>query len=147
MILGVSVEDLEKMRNDGPMFHNEFHLPGSFDVNTFIDNWTKFINANIGAIWKLILNEEVAGYFGGMIVPDINDAQLVAQETFWYVKPEHRRSARGLSLLLNFENWAEAMGAKRIIMTHLCNQYSDALRTLYLRRGYTPLEINYVKEL
>lgn len=71
----------------------------------------------------------------------------VAQEVFWWVEPEARGSRDGLKLLQEGERWAEAQGAKAVVMIRLDGMEDDALHRTYTRRGYTAVEHHYVRKL
>lgn len=150
MIQAIKLEDLKSLAEAqilGESFFKECGLPGSFKHEAFIHNWTLFLSTNIGAMWAFVKNDKVVGLLGAILSPDMNDGELVAMETFWYVHPKHRNSIESVKLLMVFELWAQKIGAKRIMMAHLLSSMPKKLASYYERRGYRPLEINYVKEL
>ncbi len=150
MIQPVTLESLKnfvEIKILGPSFFSECGLPGSFKFEAFIHNWTLFLQTNIGAMWTMAKGEKVVGLLGGILAPDMNDGELMAMETFWYVHPDHRNSIESVRLLMTFEIWAREMGAKRVMMAHLLSSMPEKLAAYYERRGYRPLEINYIKEL
>lgn len=148
MIIALTLEDVKNISKDmGDSFYSEAGFPGGFNIEAFLFNWTKLIEANIGVMWKVVLDNKSVAFLGGILMPDINNGDLVATELFWYVHPQHRKGFWGIRLFLTFENWAKSMGAKRITMAHLINKEAETLKKFYQRRGYSPLEIHYVKHL
>lgn len=131
----------------GSTFFKEFHLPGRFIPDTFIKTWTKLLDLKMGAAWSYRLEGHLVGGIGGIIFPDPNDGQLVAMETFWFTHPSHRSGMASIKLYNTFEKWAIEMQARRIVMASLHNDYMMTLRNLYMRMGFKPLDITYVKEL
>lgn len=147
MILGVTVDDLDNLDlNLGEDFFKEKGIPGSFNRKVFVETWKRLLNSNVAALWVTVHEGKITGSLGGLLFPDPNDGELVAQEMFWYVSEQSRKSLDGVRLMLNFESWAKVMGAKRIIMAALVN--SDfKIGELYLAKGYKPVETHYIKIL
>lgn len=150
MIIPVTIQSLKEMKESellGPSFFNECGLPGTFKHEAFLHNWTLFLEKNIGAMWALVKGDKILGVLGGILAPDMNNGDMMAVETFWYVLPEARGSLDSIRLLMTFEIWAQNVGAKRIMMAHLLSSMPEKLKEYYEKRGYRALEINYVKEL
>ena len=66
-------------------------------------------------------------------------------EAMWYVRKEDR--GQGMKLLDAAEDLARTVGCERIHIAHLANREGRVLSRLYKRRGFTPSENFYVKEL
>lgn len=150
MIQAITLDTLKVLADAnmiGESFFKECGLPGKFKYVAFLHNWTLFLEKNIGAMWAFLKDGKPVGLLGGILAPDMNDGELLAVETFWYVMPEHRNSMESIKLLMVFELWARDVGAKRIMMAHLLSSMPEKLASYYEKRGYRPLEINYVKEL
>jgi GNAT superfamily N-acetyltransferase len=70
----------------------------------------------------------------------------VASELLWWVEKEHRNSPVGLRLFNAFESWASC--ADTITVGHYeGTEESETISRLYQRKGYTPMERNYIKEM
>lgn len=149
MILGITREELETLNIDlvANSFFTECQLPGHFCHEAFIHNWKLIFDAKLGAMWKLVIDGKIVGLMGGILSPDMLDGQLIATEAFWYVHPDFRRSKWGLKLIAYFEQWARSCRAQRLIMAHLLVGFPESLAAYYSRKGFRPVEINYVKEL
>ena len=142
MIRKVTTEDLPKMFDLAAEFYSSSEFLEGFDIDIFINNWTKFINTGIGIIW--ILND-FDGCLGAMKYLDVNNGELIATELFWFVSSDKRGD--GIKLLKEFEMWAKTEGCKKIIMVHLTDLMPESVASIYKWHGYKPMEIHYVKEL
>src|SRR3989304_1594017 len=119
-----------------------------FKEDIFIKTWESIYSFDMGKIHGAFYNDkQLCGCIGGIVYPDPNTGDLLATEMFWYVMPEFRKGTVGLRLLDCFENWAKQKKADKIIMVHLSNLQSDRISTLYKRKGYTPIETHYIKEV
>ncbi len=108
-------------------------------------------------LWSLRVCDEKAAIFyeegpdgpigtiAGMLGHSALDGVMEAQESFWFVDPNHR--GNGLMLLDHYEGWARAMGARRLWMMRLDGLRERALDGLYLRRGYRPTERVFCMEV
>lgn len=93
-------------------------------------------------------NEEVIGMLAGMIVPMyFNQDHRNAQEMFWWVKEEHRKSRAGIQLLKVFEKWAIAHGARTIQMGTVARINQSRLAEFYKKQGFEESETYYTKVL
>jgi GNAT superfamily N-acetyltransferase len=94
------------------------------------------------------IDGKVLGVIGGVMFPHWLDAKhIVAQEFFWWCDPEARGTGLGLKLLDAFESFAQANGARTVIMASTSVLAPEKLAKLYQRRGYSPLDVNYSKTL
>lgn len=140
-----SEKDLEKVYEVGASFFNEAKLPGKPVKPVFLETWKTFLSTGVGGILLLERDASVIGVLGFLRYPDPNDGELVVSETFWYVSPTAR--GHGIKLLNKFEELAKAIGAKRIMMAHMLSLMPEEISHLYVRKGYRPLETNYIKEI
>ncbi len=145
MVRLLTVQELPMAAQIGPQFYAEGKLPGKFIPEIFAAKWTAFIEAGIGFIIGLFDGVKLEGCFGALIAGDPNDGELVANEMFWFVKPDSR--GNGLRLFTEYESEARKRGAKRCSMIHLLSLQPEALSRLYERRGYRAIETAYYKEL
>ena len=130
----------------GEAFVREAKFPGGFKVDTFKRNWSMILGRQMGALW-IIKDKQTVGALGAILHPDINDDILVAQETFWFVAPEHRGGTAGIRLLNEFETWAAFRGAKRILVEHLWASMPAKVAKIFERRGYNGVATVHMKVL
>ncbi len=131
----------------GALFYSEAKVPGSFKVNTFLNNWNLLIKMGVGAMWRLDHGERLIGLFGATIAPDMCDGNIIAQECFWYVDKSSRGFVGAINLFRIFVDWAKKVGAARVIVTHLTNSMPEKLKKFYEREGFRVIETNYLREL
>ena len=83
-----------------------------------------------------------------VLFPAYMDAQTVlAQELFWWVSPEHRKSGTAIELLGALEETAKALGAKAILMLSIDALDGERVAHIYKRRGYKPAERTFMRKL
>ena len=93
-----------------------------------------------------VTGEPIHGMAAGLLFPQyFRRSQIVAQELFWWVDPEARRSGAGRDLLAGMEAWARAGGAESLTMVALADLDGESIGRFYSSHGYTPLERHYVK--
>jgi len=76
-----------------------------------------------------------------------NPAKLVAQELWWYIKPDARGGTASKLLFQEIEKWGMSKQAAAMFMVALDNDRVDTMVKLYGRLGYTPTERAFVKGL
>lgn len=119
------------------------------DLQYANDTYKDLIGRGVGQVFLLFDDEtgELAGGLGCIKAPDLHSGEMMAIETFWYVRPECRARMMGMDLLFAFEQWAKDEGCKRIAMIHLADSSPDRLERLYRSLGYQLAEKHYVKEV
>jgi GNAT superfamily N-acetyltransferase len=133
--------DLLELVQMGREFAEAAKVP--FDRDKFAETVEGLIDSDEGVI--LI---SPAGMIAGVVYDSFFHPDFrVAQELFWWVRPEHRGNRLGIALLGGFEEWAVQKDAKRVIMVALQELTPRKVGKLYIGRGYTPLEHSYSKEL
>lgn len=145
MIRQLNPAELPICADAGLQFFKEGKLPGEFVPACFIRNWSRLIGSGQGVIIADIVGKELRGGLGAILCPDLNNDELIACESFWYVLQNHR--GQGARLLFAYERWARERGAKRIAMVHLELLQPGILGPLYERLGYRKIETNYLKDL
>jgi len=150
-IRALNVKDLPLCVPFGHAFIEEKHLPGPFNPEVFLKNWTFFLTKYPSVIFGLWKDGELIGAIGGMISPDLNTGQLLAVEFFWYVGQAHRGAPGSIKLVRRFKSWGEENGASRWKMIHLLDEGetpSDVrLGRVYAKLGLTPSEVGFDGEL
>ena len=129
----------------GSTFFAEGGLKGNFVPEVFARKWGQLIDSGVGFVLGLFNEKHLIGVFGSIVAEDLNNTDLVANECFWFVKPEAR--GRGFALLLAYEEEAKRRGAVRCSMVHLKSLQPERLGSIYEKRGYIPTETAYLKTL
>ena len=92
--------------------------------------------------------DEIIGVTGGMLYPMwMNLGHLTGQQVFWYVHPDHRNSRAGKKLLNALELWAVGAGAQSFVVASGNNKHRKRITQIFANKGYTDLEISFIKEL
>lgn len=94
-----------------------------------------------------VRDEEVLGGFLGRVAPMYFSEELIAHDLAWFVKPTARGSAAAVALLADFEEWAQARGAKFVLIGQTTGVKMPETKALYERLGYTSLGVNTMKRI
>lgn len=117
---------------DIPMYH---------DTNLLAKNLLD--NPNI-----ILCAEKDKGLILGIIYPHYtNPDVLIAQELGWWIEPEYRKTSLAIKLFNSFEVEAKLRKASKIIMACLHTQEPRAVSNIYVKKGYTPLEYSFIKDI
>jgi GNAT superfamily N-acetyltransferase len=95
-----------------------------------------------------VTGEPVCGMAAGLLFDQyFNRSVRAAQELFWWVDTDARRSGAGRDLLDGMEAWARTNGAQSLTMVTLQALDAESIGRFYESNGYKPLEHNYMKVL
>lgn len=95
-----------------------------------------------------VTGDPVNGMVGGLAYPAYYNRSLCsAQELFWFVDPNARRSGAGQALFDALQEWAREKGAHTLTMVTLDDLDGERVADFYCSRGYRPLERNFMKVL
>ena len=147
MIREARLDDLRRLEACAREFYAQSRFLKGFDPERFEAFWTSLLEQEMGVIFLLVSDRdgEIEGTLGGVIYPEPYSGARIATEFFWFV--HQARRGEGLKLLRAFESWARAKGCAQIRMAHLVDLMPAKLETVYRRFGYTPAEVQYLKEL
>jgi GNAT superfamily N-acetyltransferase len=116
------------------------------------DSTAAFVEAALDNENMVVLVAEDAGELIGITAAIaypmyFNPAKLVAQELWWYIKPDARGGTASKLLFQEIEKWGMSKQAAAMFMVALDNDRVDTMVKLYGRLGYTPTERAFVKGL
>jgi N-acetylglutamate synthase-like GNAT family acetyltransferase len=137
-------DDMQELLRMGRSFFNDsgYSYIAEFNEETTVATLELLIDAGT------ILTDGKTGMIGFLIFPLFMDkACVVAQELFWWVDKENRKSKLGIELLKSAELLAKEMGAKSMIMLSLSSLDGEKVNALYESLGYTKRESNYMRVL
>jgi len=107
---------------------------------------THLITSDDGVIFVAHLGDgTLTGMVGAMCFRHLLSGEWVASELFWWMEPAARGGLDGVRLLKLAETWARAQGAAKLQMIAPID--APAVARVYVRRGYTPVEIAYQLDL
>lgn len=96
----------------------------------------------------LLVDDRHRAMAAAVLFPFYMDGQtILAQELFWWVSPEHRKSGLAIELLDAMEKTAKALGAKAILMLCIDSLDGERVASIYKRRGYKPAERTFMRKL
>ena len=145
MIRPAVSSDIQKLTDMAQVFVKDLPFEATIDVPHLSAAMEHLISGDMGCVF---VNDEVTAAIGGMVYPHFfNPNMTMAQEMFWWVNPDARKSRTGLLLLAALEDWAVEKGATIFTMMCLDGVYTGPLEALYQKRGFTPLEHHFAKVL
>lgn len=125
-------------------FHNEYKLPGRFDPECYLKNWTTFYERYDAAVIGLWKEEALIGGLGCLIVPDLSDGRLCANEMFIFIHPEHRGGTGFFRLLRSYKSWADKQQCAEARIVHMdIGENGDGLKRIYGKMGAILTETCY----
>lgn len=101
-----------------------------------------------GMLTMLRLLEDDDTPIGGLayiITPDCYTGDMLGVELYWFVFSDKR--GYGHKLVDAFEKSAKSKGCNKVAMIHLVDSFPDTLKAFYEKRGYSLVELHYVKEI
>lgn len=140
--------ELPRLRRIGREFTIAAGRKGEFCESHFEDVWAVLIESGRGVIfYEEDESGDLAGVFGAVFSPDMFSGNLVAAETFWFVRPESRGKSLSLRLLKAFEDEAAARKCQQLLMVCLTACDPETVGGILMRHGYSALEIIHMKEI
>jgi GNAT superfamily N-acetyltransferase len=120
---------------------------GAFDESAMSEMLKGCIADQFRALFVAIDAGKAVGMIGMALVPLFAAPTIVfAQELFWWVEPEARRSGVGRKLIAAGEAWARENDATLFSMVALAND-PGAADQMYARSGFEKLETTWARRL
>ena len=94
-----------------------------------------------------VRGDEVLGGFYGAVAKTFFCDELLARDMGWWVKQTARGGAAAVLLLLDFERWARAAGARKCMVGQSGVEDIERTKRLYEHCGFTLTGYNTAKEL
>jgi GNAT superfamily N-acetyltransferase len=93
-------------------------------------------------------DDKIVGITAAIVYPMyFNPSKLVAQELWWYIKPDARGGTASKLLFQEIEKWGKSKQAEAMFMIALDNDRVTTMAKMYGRLGYAPTERVFVKGL
>ena len=108
-----------------------------------------YVEGSDGArVWVVDKDGEVVGIAGALAFPlYFAPSVTVVQELFWWIDPAERGTSAGAQMMFEIEGWAEQIGASQLFMIALENERAPTMERVYSRRGFSPIERTFTKEI
>lgn len=138
--------DLPKLAAGAAEFYAASEFLTSFDIGRFCELWASLLRGPNGVIFIEEGDDGlINGALGGMIHRDIYGEALIAEEFFWFMRPDTRGG--GVRVYRAFEAWAKARGAVSMQMVHLLDSMPEKVARFYHAVGFKAAETRYIKTL
>jgi len=97
--------------------------------------------------WGLVHEDKLIGCLTGIVVPHFfNYANLIFQESMWFVIPEFRNTRGGIMLYKRCEEDCRRYGITRLAFAHT-KFMKEGFEKIYQGLGFSYLETHYEKVL
>ena len=117
-----------------------------FDNEYVLNQIRTHLNLESNLCLVVEYENELVGFFFGVLGHTFFSQQKVATEVSWYVLKEHRRKNVGRPLLEEYFKWVEN---NDVVMSNLCYivgiEEEDFLKKYYTEKGYFEKEVTYIK--
>lgn len=136
--------DMPELLRMGKAF---FDVSGYSDITEFdIDDTEILLSDLIDS--KCLLTDGESAMLGFVVFPMfMNNQTLVAQELFWWVDEEARKTGVGVDILKNAEDLAKEYGANTMMMLSIEELDGEKVNRLYEKLGYRKREQTYMRLL
>jgi len=138
MVREATPADIPAMLAMGERFAAKAKMPFAFCRESVSQTLLHLIESPDGLVF--ITDDAAAG--GLCHAHPFNHSVKVGQELFWWSE-----GRGGMALITELEEAAAALGCSHWSMIALDTLHPEAVGRIYARRGYTPLERSFVKEL
>ena len=144
-----TVDDLPRYIVLAKAFHVASPMHGTIDFDP--DGYSEFYlssltNDSVG-IWLAEIDQNIVGICGAVSYPlYFNPAALVVQELWWWLTPAARGSGAGNQMFKHIENWAKDKNAAALFMIALEDDRVKKMENMYIRAGFKPMELTFIKE-
>ena len=124
-----------------------FNVSGYSDITTLDADDAEIILTSLIESNTLLTDGESA-MLGFMVFPMyFNHNTTMAQELFWWVDEDKRKSGVGLKLLRAAEKQAKELGAESMMMISIADLDGEKVNKLYKAMGYKPQESIFMRVL
>lgn len=148
MIRRLQPWEIEDVAPIAKAFCESSGLGHPFDEDVLLDILHRYSAQGRLYAGAVIKADKVVGALVGILSPHFMSRDVVAQELFWYVLPEHRSGSDGIRLLKDFKMWAKAQKASLFVMATFHQEgANETLSKLYESQGLKPIETHYLEEL
>lgn len=150
MIRPAALADLKAMLHMGRRFFDasSYGDVSSYDPESTCRAFLKLMESDSACLLVAEQDGEIIGFCSAIAYPHFfNESDVNAQELFWWVDEQHRKSGAGKAMLQALEAWAASVGAKSLMMLSLASLAPEKVAQMYLVAGYRPAEQTFIKGL
>ena len=146
----VTAKDFPRYLELAAQFHEASPMQhvAAFDKEGMLEFLTNAVDKENILLLVGELNNQIVGITSCLLYPlYFSPNYQVAQELWWWLTPSARGSGLGKAMLKAMELWAKNKNAKALFMIALENERVEAMKKVYGRAGFRPLERTFIKEL
>ncbi|MNO20209.1 hypothetical protein D3C76_99580 [compost metagenome] len=137
MIRPATHDDIPRLVELGALLHGT----SSYSNSSFNPQKVATLLGNLidgqGVVFAAVVNGQVVGAFAGGVSEQWFSDDLLAYEYSIFIEPSKRHGVIALKLVLAFQAWAKAKGAKEIHMGITTGISVEGTSRLYRRLGFT----------
>lgn len=120
---------------------------GKVDSNKIKDIVVNLINHESGFVKVACCDDDIVGVLIGLVSSaPINDYTFSQEIMFWF-DPDHRNGKIAHKLIDAYVDWSKRSGCSFSRLSSLDELLGSRVGILFKRKGFTPIETAYVKEL
>ena len=124
-----------------------FNVSGYNDLTTFNKLDSHEVLSNLIKS-ETLLTDGNGAMLGFLVFPMfMNHNTLIAQELFWWVDEDKRKSVVGLKILSAAEKHAKELGAEAMLMLSINDLDGEKVNKLYKAKGYKQQEQTFMRVL
>lgn len=136
MIRAATHADIPRLVELGTLLHDtSTYAATSFNPDKVARFLGQLIDG-LGVVFAAEVNGVVVGGFAGAITEQWFSDDLLAYDYSLFIEPSKRQGVMALKLILAFQNWAKAKGAKHIHMGITTGINTEGTARLYTRLGF-----------
>jgi len=142
--------DLPHYLELGKKFHaaSPMHNVVPFDEDGYSKFYLQSVDSSTVSMWVAEADGAVVGIVGAILYSlYFSPSNLVVQELWWWLNPEHRGSGLGKEMFTTIEEWAADNGAAALFMIALEDKNAEKMEKVYARAGFRPMERTFIKQV
>lgn len=136
MIRAATHDDIPRLVELGQLLHGTSTYAGSDIKPEKIATLLGQLIDGLGVVFAAEVDGEVVGGFAGAITEQWFSDDLIAFDYSLFIEPSKRQGLTALKLVLAFQNWAKAKGAKEIRMGITTGMNVEGTSRLYRHLGF-----------
>lgn len=136
MIRAATHDDIPRLVELGQLLHDSSSYAGSGIKPEKIADLLGQLIDGLGVVFAAEVDGEVVGGFAGAITEQWFSDDLIAFDYSLFIEPSKRQGLTALKLVLAFQNWAKAKGAKEIRMGITTGMNVEGTSRLYRHLGF-----------
>lgn len=136
MIRPATHDDIPRLVELGAILHATSSYAGTALSPEKVATFLGQLIDGAGVVFAAEVSGQVVGGFAGAVTEQWFNNDLIAYDYTLFVEPGKRQGMVAIKLILAFQEWAKAMGAKEVHMGITTGIRKDSTAKLYRRLGF-----------